>query len=281
VPLKYWETRHKGLQAVYPEEFNWRNRIGDSWFTKLKAVLTSPMMKSIQQTVKADRNLGKEEIALGIRNPRNVVYPESKDVFKAFKLCTFEHTKVVILGQDPYYDGSANGLAFGYKSGFNPHTQKSLDVIYKEVERDIYKGMHLNHDPSLESWAKQGVLLLNTVLTVLKGRPKSHANIGWERFSKIVLMELMQDIENPKVFITWGSDARETYETVEEVYRKKQFVSHPHLHLHAFHPAFDLRKKEGAFGEITPDYPRTFLGNSHFSKTNEFLKKFGRKEIKW
>jgi uracil-DNA glycosylase len=267
VPLKYWDCRHKGLAAVHPEEFKWRNRIGDSWYEPLKDTLNSPLMKTIQEKIKADRAW-------------TTVYPESKDVFRAFKLCHFLHTKVIILGQDPYHDGSANGLAFGYKAGFRPSTQKSLDMIYLEVERDIYDGLNLNHDCSLEHWATQGVLLLNTVLTVVKGAPKSHAEIGWERFTKIVLMKLMED-PSPKVFITWGNDAKATLEVVQHVYDKKHFVKHDHLHLHAFHPAYDLRNKQKPFGDIVPDYPRTFAGNKHFSKTNEFLVKNNRKPINW
>jgi uracil-DNA glycosylase len=267
VPLKYWEVRHKGLKDVHPEEFKWRNRVGDSWYPVLKETLHSDMMKSIQLRVQQDRK-------------RFTVFPESKDVFKAFKLCSFEHTKVVILGQDPYYNGSANGLAFGYKDKVRAADKQSLDMIFAEIERDVYDGMYLDRDPSLVGWAKQGVLLLNTVLTVVEKQPRSHEDIGWERFSKIVLLKLMED-EMPKVFITWGTPAKQTYEHVEHVWQKKNFVPFPHLHLHAFHPAYDLRNKTAPFGEVTPDYPRTFAGNAHFSKTNEFLKKFGRKQIKW
>lgn len=269
VPLKYWEKRHQGCKDIYPEEFIWRNRIGDSWFEVLKEALLSPMMKQIQAKVKQDRTYDE-------------VYPAKDKVFRAYKLSVFNHTKVIIVGQDPYYDGSANGLAFGYLSldeGNKKKPQKSLDIIYKEVERDIHEGLQLDHDWSLERWAEQGVLLLNTCLTVLKGRANSHANIGWERFTNITMYKLMEE-ETPKVFIAWGTPAKNSVEKVKEVWLKRNFIPFPHLILTGRHPAYDLRNKD-QFGEITPDYPETFSGGKYFSRANEFLKKFGRKEIKW
>jgi uracil-DNA glycosylase len=271
VPLKYWEKRHKGCKDIYPEHFLWRNRVGDSWFEALQKTLLSDLMKDISKAVKQDRQ------AIG-----ETVYPAPDRVFRAFKLCTFEHTKVVIVGQDPYHDGSANGLAFGYlqlEEGNKKQMEKSLDIIHKEVERDVYDGLHLGYDTSLETWAKQGVLLLNACLTVLKGRPRSHSNIGWERFTRLVLYKLLQD-ETPKVFILWGNDAKETFKYSMDVWTQRNFIPFPHLVLEGRHPAYDLRNKD-QFGEVPLNYPESFSGGKYFSRANEFLKKFGRKEIKW
>lgn len=285
VPLKYWEKRHKGLASVYPKEFRHRNLIGDSWYDKLKATMQSPLIEYISKYLKQ-------------RRTEVVVYPESDRVFRAFKLCTFEHTKIVILGQSPYHDGTASGLAFGYLNEAKKNYDKSLELVYKEIENTVYNGLHLDHDYSLENWARQGVLLLNAVLTVEKGKALSHSitaqnpnGIGWERFTKIVLFELMKDT-TPKVFILWGAVARKQFEEVKEVYNRKvkefnidgpneiyQLVF-PHLVLTAPHPAYDLRNKN-QFGEVVPDYPNTFAGNDHFRKANEFLKLHKRHEIKW
>jgi uracil-DNA glycosylase len=273
VPLKYWEKRHKGLQSVYPKEFKHRNAVGDSWYEILKDTMNSDLITNISKFLKQ-------------RRTEAVVYPDGDRVFRAFKLCTFEHTKVVILGQDPYHDGTADGLAFSYLHGVKKKHDKSLDLIYIEVERSIYNGLHLDHDYCLEHWARQGVLLLNTCLTVEKGRALSHAatdsskGIGWERFTKIALYKLLLDIENPKVIMLWGNKAQAHYEEVMQVWNKNMIFQHPHLILKARHPAYDLRVKN-TIGHIDPNYPETFSGCNHFKQANEFLKQNSRKEIKW
>lgn len=267
VPLIYWEKRHKGLGGINPLEVNRRNAIGDSWYEKLKPTIDSPLIEGISKFLKE-------------RRKTVVVYPSGDRVFRAFKLCTYEHTKVVILGQDPYIDGSASGLAFGYLDGCKKAVQKSLDIIYAEVEDDMYSGFHLDHDFTLEKWAKQGVLLLNSVLTVDKGKTGSHKTIlGWERFTKIVLYTLMEDITHPKVFMIWGNDAKDTVQAVLKVVDSKGIVM-PHKFLWAKHPASDLYSKD-QFGVVHPNYPNTYRGSRHFSQANEFLKSHKRKEIEW
>lgn len=274
VPLIYWEVWHKGLESVFPDKAKWYKRVGVSWYTKLEKTFTSPLIQSISNYIRA-------------RRTKAIVYPASDRVFRAFRLCTFEHTKVVFLGQDPYHDGTADGLAFSYLHGAKKSHEKSLDVIFDEVERSVYNGLHLDHDFNLDHWALQGVLLLNAALTVEKGRPLSHSiseqlpeGIGWERFTKIVLLELMLDTA-PKVFIIWGTPAKNIYTQVYEVWKKKtMFLSFPHLYLSARHPAYDLRAKKGN-PEFKPDYPNTFSGCNHFALANKFLKDNNRKEIKW
>lgn len=258
IPLKYWDKRRV---LIDPTELRRRNLIGDSWYEKLGVVLGSPYMSQIAEYLKERRKVV-------------VVYPEQENIFRAFKRSSFEHTKVVIIGQDPYHDGSADGLAFSYKHGSKKPVSKSLDIIIKEVERDVYDGFNLNFDYELTHWADQGVLLLNSSLTVEHGRPQSHSHIGWQRFIKIALYELMKDMY-PKVIIGWGNIA---ISLIEEV--KAKVGDTQHLILTAKHPASDLYHKD-SFGDVAPNYPQTFSGCRHFSRANEFLKQNKRKEILW
>lgn len=272
VPLKYWEKRRKGMASVYPQEFAYRNAIGDSWYEVLKEVMHGDLIKGISTYLKARRKVV-------------TVYPESDRVFRALKLSTFEHTKVVIVGQDPYYDGVADGLAFSYLNGAKKLVPKSLDVIYKEVERSVYNNLHLDHDYQLDHWAKQGVLLLNAVLTVEAGKPKSHSDtevrpggIGWERFTKIVLWELIND-KRPKVFMGWGAVAQAHLASVKLRFSSSALASH--YFLNSPHPASDLYKYADKFGDVAPAYPNTFSGCNHFSLCNLFLQQTKQQEIKW
>lgn len=275
VPLQYWDQYHKGAETLFPERVKWIKRVGSGWYKKLEKTLESPLVKGISEYVRSRRQRGV------------VVYPASNNVFRAFKCCSFEHTKVIILGQDPYHDGTADGLAFSYLNGSPKPHDKSLNLIFKEVERTVYDGMKLDYDFDLARWADQGVLLINSALTVEKGKPLSHSindsnpsGIGWERFTKIVLFELMSD-PTPKVFMMWGNAAKKVYSDVHEVYQRKTIFSiFPHLLLTARHPAYDLRQKN-TFGDVVPNYPDTFSGCDHFRKANEFLKVNKRKEIKW
>lgn len=272
VPLQYWEKRAKGMKEIFPEKFAWYNQIGQEWYDLLEPILTSDLVKGIRQRVQQARQTAK-------------IYPESNRVFRAFKLCTPSHVKVIVVGQDPYHDGTANGLAFGYLDFAKKPYGKSLDIIYKEVQRDLHDNFLLDYDFSLEAWAKQGVFLLNSVLTVQEKRPNSHANIGWERFTKSVLYKLYCD-PAPKVFMLWGKIAQEHFDAVLKVYNNPTFEQEVnrlpvnHLILKAKHPAADLYNKD-QFGDVAPNYPTTFSGCKHFSQANEFLKQYGRKEIKW
>lgn len=264
VSIKYWEKRHNGVDKI---EERRRNLLGDSWYEVLKAVISSPFMSEIGKYLYRRRQLAK-------------IYPDAEDVFKAFKLCSFEHTKVIIIGQDPYNDGVASGLAFAFKGQPSYDGAKSLHLIYDEVETDIYGGFKLEFDYSLEPWANQGVLLLNTHLTVEHGKPLSHQMIGWKRFAKITIYELLRD-KNPKVFMLWGSVAQSLIEEI--LVKKPELIIKQHLFLKAKHPAADIRNTSthDFKGDVIPDYPRTFRGCKHFSQANTFLKKNNRKEINW
>ena len=184
------------------------------------------------------------------------IFPEKSKVFNAFNLCSFEDVKVVILGQDPYpTKGHANGLCFSVESNVRPFP-KSLNNILKEIESDLTQPFPENGN--LERWAKQGVFLLNSVLTVEEGKADSHKGIGWEDFTDAVIELISQKKENV-VFMLWGSKARSKLILIDE---KKHFI------LTAVHPS-PLSAYRG------------FFGCKHFNKTNEFLASKGLKTVYW
>ena len=183
------------------------------------------------------------------------VYPNMEDIFNALKLTSFEDTKVVIIGQDPYHGfGQAHGLCFSVKKGVVP--PPSLKNIYKELHSDI--GFQIPNHGELTSWAKQGVLLLNNVLTVREGSPNSHKGKGWEIFTDRVIGELNKK-ETPVVFLLWGANAQ----------KKAEIITNPkHFKLLSVHPS-PLSASRG------------FFGCKHFSKTNEILQKNRINPINW
>lgn len=225
---------------------------------------------------------------IGHTRESKTIYPEREDVFKALQLCPYGQVKVVILGQDPYYDGTADGLAFSYKDGVRPHgKKKSLDVILDEAERDCYDGFNVNRDYQLDYLAKQGVLLLNSVLTVFKGKADSHKGLGWERLTtRIILSQIAEN--SPKVFLIWGNNAKELFDQIVSLRISigsstnfpVSYLLDKHLVLEAKHPAADLYGAD-QFGEIKVDYPNTFSGCKHFSQANTFLMNNQLSPINW
>ncbi len=183
------------------------------------------------------------------------IFPRNRDIFNAFKLCSFEELKVVILGQDPYHNiNQAHGLAFSVQEGIQ--LPPSLMNIYKELSSDL--GIPYASSGDLSAWAKQGVFLLNTVLTVEAHKAHSHANRGWESFTDHVISQISQYKEHV-VFLLWGTPAQ----------RKTALIDHAkHCILKAPHPS-PLSAHRG------------FLGCKHFSKANNYLKQNGVKEINW
>ena len=183
------------------------------------------------------------------------IYPPMGEIFNAFKLCTFENTKVVIVGQDPYHEeGQAMGLSFSVREG--TEEPPSLQNIHKEI---INEGVETGPwSSNLSRWARQGVLLLNSTLTVQAHRAASHASKGWETITDRAITMLGRD-ERPKVFMLWGSYARS---------KKALIESKNHLILEAVHPS-PLSAYRG------------FFGCGHFKKCNEFLKQTNQKEIIW
>ena len=183
------------------------------------------------------------------------IFPPSDDIFNAFHMTPLEKVKVVILGQDPYHnDGQAHGLSFSVKP--EVEIPPSLVNIYKELHDDL--GCRIPDNGCLTKWADQGVLLLNTVLTVRAHQANSHKGIGWEEFTDAAIRALNRE-DRPIVFMLWGTPAR----------RKKAMLDNPrHLILEAPHPS-PLSAYRG------------FFGCRHFSQANEFLKFHGQEPIDW
>ena len=185
---------------------------------------------------------------------KKVIFPPANRVFYAFRETSYKDTRVVILGQDPYHGvGEANGLCFSVNRGIK--MPPSLKNIYKELYSDL--GIERT-DTDLSDWAKSGVLLLNSVLTVERDKPASHKFVGWEEFTDNVIKRLNEK-EEPVVFILWGNFAKG---------KMKYITNSKHLVISSSHPS-PFSVNQG------------FLGSKPFSRTNEFLRKNGLKEIEW
>lgn len=215
-----------------------------SWQDALAEEKQKPYLQALLQRVNAERDAGK------------VIYPPKSDIFNALKFTPLEDVRVVILGQDPYHGpGQAHGLCFSVLPGVTP--PPSLKNIYKELSADI-EGYAPPAHGNLTRWAEQGVLLLNTVLTVEQGNAHSHAKWGWETFTDAVIDAVNQHTRNT-VFLLWGSHAQK---------KGKQVDSDRHLILQAPHPS-PLSAHRG------------FLGCRHFSQANAYLKQHGETPINW
>ncbi len=216
--------------------------IGNDWDEILKDEWQKPYYKNL-------RNFLKNEYK------NYTVYPDMYDIFNALKYTSFADTKVVIIGQDPYHEpNQAHGLCFSVKKGTPP--PPSLLNIYKELSTDV--GFVIPDHGELTAWAKQGVLLLNTVLTVRKGLANSHKGKGWEIFTDEIIKKLNQK-DTPVVFLLWGANARK---------KAALITNKSHSILEQVHPS-----PLSAYGG--------FFGCKHFSKTNEILSKAGLKPIDW
>lgn len=215
--------------------------LGNSWDDALKDEFEKDYYKQIRAFLKEEYST-------------KTIYPSMYDIFNALKLTAIEDVNAVILGQDPYHGpNQAHGLAFSVQKGVA--IPPSLVNIYKELNSDL--GCTIPNHGNLTKWAEQGVLLLNASLTVRAGQANSHKDIGWAIFTDAVI-SILNKRERPMVFLLWGANAR----------RKKVLVTNPnHLVLECAHPS-PLSAYNG------------FLGCKHFSKTNEFLKPYG-KEIDW
>ncbi len=183
------------------------------------------------------------------------IYPQMDNIFNALKYTSFADTKVVIIGQDPYHgEGQAHGLCFSVQKGVAP--PPSLKNIFKELYADI--GKPIPYHGELTEWAKQGVLLLNNVLTVREGQPTSHKGKGWEIFTDRVISELNKK-DTPIVFLLWGAHAQ----------KKAEIITNPiHYKLVSVHPS-PLSASRG------------FFGCKHFSKTNKILAQNNLTPINW
>jgi uracil-DNA glycosylase len=215
----------------------------ESWKAPLLSEFASPSMAALREFLVAEKRAGKR------------IFPESRNWFRALDLTPLDQVRIVILGQDPYHgEGQAHGLCFSVMPGVR--VPPSLVNIYKELEADL--GIPRANNGFLESWAKQGVLLLNSVLTVEMGQAASHQRRGWEGFTDAII-RLVAARDEPVVFLLWGAYAQ----------RKAHFVDEAkHLVLKAAHPS-PLSAHNG------------FLGCRHFSKSNAFLEAHGGAPVDW
>ena len=221
----------------------WKNPLPSDWMDVLGEEFLKDYMVNLRAFLAAEIS------------QKKILYPHGKDIFSAFDLTPFQKVKVIIIGQDPYHGpGQAHGLSFSVRPGVR--VPPSLQNIYKELESDL--GIKPVCHGYLESWAKEGVLMLNNVLTVEKSKAGSHQNKGWEHFTDKVVEILNEQKEN-LVFLLWGAHAQRKGEKLN---RKR------HLVLESPHPSpFSAH--------------RGFLGNKHFSKVNLYLDKMGLKKVDW
>lgn len=216
--------------------------IESSWYEVLKQEFEEPYFYEIKSFLIQEKR-------------QYIVYPPSQLIFNAFNLTPFDKVKVVILGQDPYHNvGQAHGLAFSVPNGIMP--PPSLKNIFKELQSDI--GMPIPTNGNLESWAREGVLLLNSCLTVRANNPASHQGIGWQRFTDAAINALSEKKEHI-VFLLWGKYA---------IAKEKLIDTRKHLVLKTVHPS-PLSANRG------------FFGCRHFSQTNTYLSSNGISPIKW
>ena len=216
--------------------------IGNDWDSVLADEFSKEYFIKIKEFVDAEYD-------------NKIIYPPYEDIFNAFKLTPLSNVKVVILGQDPYHEeGQAHGLAFSTPDG-RP-IPRSLKNIFKEINAEY--GYPIPESGCLESWAKEGVFLLNTVLTVEDGNANSHSKCGWQEFTDNVI-RILNEQDQPIVFMLWGKQAE----------KKKELITNPnHLVLITSHPSpFSAR--------------RGFLGSNHFKLANEFFKNNNENEINW
>ena len=216
--------------------------IGNDWDERLKGEFDKPYYQELRQFLIEEYR-------------HHVVYPDMHNIFNALKYTSFSDTKVVILGQDPYHGpGQAHGLCFSVQKGVEP--PPSLQNIFKELMADV--GIDRPQHGELTCWARQGVLLLNTVLTVREHEPNSHKGKGWEILTDRIIAEL-NDKETPVVFLLWGANAR----------NKKALITNSlHVKLETVHPS-PLSAYNG------------FFGCRHFSKANAILEASGQAPIDW
>lgn len=222
-------------------------KLDPSWLTPLQGEFDSPYMAQLRQFLIAERDAGKR------------IFPAAREWFRALDLTPLDQVRVVILGQDPYHGpGQAHGLCFSVRPGVR--TPPSLVNIYKEMRSDL--GVEPAGHGHLEHWARQGVLLLNSVLTVEMGNAASHRGRGWERFTDAVVQAVAAQ-DRPVVFLLWGAYAQKKAGFIRSVE-----AGGKHLALKAAHPS-PLSAHNG------------FFGCRHFSKANAFLQAQGRAPVDW
>lgn len=217
--------------------------ITKNWYEKLKPEFETESYQKLEEFLNQEYQ-------------NKIIYPEPKNVFNAINLVRYNDVKVVIIGQDPYHNPKqAHGLSFSVEEDIS--IPPSLQNIYKELKSDI--GCYIPNNGNLTKWAKQGVLLLNSVLTVEQNKPNSHKGKGWEKITGKII-ELLNQREEPIVFLLWGGNAKALGKNID---------TNKHHILSAVHPSPMSANQGGWFG------------CKHFSKTNEILKNLGKEPIDW
>lgn len=217
--------------------------ITKNWYEKLQPEFESESYKKLEEFLTHEYQT-------------KTIYPEPKDVFNAINLVKYDAVKVVIIGQDPYHNPKqAHGLSFSVEKDIS--IPPSLQNIYKELKSDL--GCYIPNNGNLTKWAKQGVLLLNSVLTVEQNKPNSHKGKGWEKITGKII-ELLNQREDPIIFLLWGGNAKSLGKNID---KNKHYI------LSAVHPSPMSANQGGWFG------------CKHFSQTNEILEKLGKAPIDW
>lgn len=217
-------------------------KIEQSWKNALKDEFDKPYFASLVDFLHKEKNKGKR------------IFPPGNKIFRAFELTPVNEVRAVILGQDPYHgEGQAMGLSFSVPDGIP--APPSLQNIFKEIESDL--GIKMSGRPNLEGWARQGVLMLNAILTVEAGCAASHSGIGWQEFTDAVIRYISSNCDGT-AFLLWGNFAKS---------KKDMIDSSRHLVLEAAHPS--------------PLARGAFFGCRHFSKTNDFLVSRGKTPVDW
>jgi len=220
---------------------NLQSQLPSSWQDKLSLEFEKPYFQKLL-------------VFLDEEMKNQTIYPPQSLIFNAFNKCHFEAIKVVIIGQDPYHGkGQANGLCFSVNDGVK--IPPSLKNIFKEIQADLEQD--IPKSGNLESWAEQGVLLLNAILTVRASKAASHRNKGWEQFTDAII-RLISEEKEQVVFLLWGNYAQQKGKVVDEA---------KHLVLKSAHPS--------------PLSAKQFFDHQHFSKTNQYLQQCGKQPINW
>jgi len=237
----FWELPYKSKHPVMAE--NVKPQIDESWLGALKNEFESEYFKALKAFLLAEKKAGK------------TIFPPGPEIFNAFNSTPLHQVKCVILGQDPYHGpGQAHGLCFSVRKGVKP--PPSLVNIYKEIESDL--GIGIPSHGELTNWTRQGVLLLNAVLTVEAHKAASHQGKGWERFTDTAIKVVSHELENV-VFMLWGKFAQSKRSLIDDT---------KHLILQTTHPS-----------PFSAHYG--FLGSKHFSQCNGYLQKYGKEPVDW
>ncbi|KAK8898904.1 uracil DNA glycosylase [Tritrichomonas musculus] len=238
-PQKEW-NENPDYDKIFDSPDDFKNCLEPSWREALSAEFTKPYFNSLLQSLRKDTR---------------TIFPPKCDILNAFKYCPFNRVKVVIIGQDPYHEiGQAHGLAFSVKKGVK--IPPSLVNIYKEIHEE-YPDFKIPNHGYLESWANQGILMLNATLTVAKGEADSHSSYGWHNFTNAAINAINKKLSGI-IFVAWGNSAKKICQNIDVKKHKVLKSGHP-----------------------SPLSVRFFTGCGHFKKINEILLSEGKTPIRW